>query len=79
MVALRILGALFLGLMMYLAVTVLVLGTTMVIRESMLAAFKFDLYEGLKALAAKCKPEKKERQVLNEATDEEWLKNRGRY
>lgn len=76
---LRILGALFLGLMMYLAVTALVLGTTMVIRESMLYAFKFDLYEGLKALAAKCKPEKKERQVLNEATDEEWLKNRGRY
>lgn len=76
---LRILGAVFLGLAMYLAITILVLGTTMVLREGMLIAFKFDLYEGLKTLVAKCKPKKKERQVLNEATDEEWLKNRGRY
>ena len=80
MIVLKLLGGLFLGLLLYFGVTTLVLGTTMVMRETMLSWFKFDLYEGLKKLAEKLKvePVKIENKSLEES-DEEWLKNRGKY
>ena len=80
MVVLRLFAGIFLGLLLYLGVTILVLGTIMVIREGLLFAFKFDLYEYLKNLVEqiKVKSIKVETKLLEES-DEEWLKNRGRY
>ena len=77
MVVLNILLNLFLGFLLYLAITVLILGTIFVIRTALMLFFGFDLYEWLKNLVPKKKKTKK-RVILNEDSDKEWLKSRGR-
>ena len=75
----KVLVFLFFGLALYLAVTMLLIGIVFVLRESLLFYCGFDLYEKMKNLLPKPKKTTKKHVVLNEDTDKEWLKNRGRY
>lgn len=77
---LRILSLLFMGILLYLGITGLILGSTFVIREALLFFFGIDIYEKMKKWVSKIKlnPKNKQEQPLTES-DEEWLKNRGRY
>ena len=77
MVVLNILLNLFLGFLLYLAITVLIIGTIFVIRTALMLFFGFDLYEWLKNLVSKKKKTKK-KVILNEDSDKEWLESRGR-
>lgn len=75
----RLLFSLFMGIVLYLCITILILGTTFVIREALLFFFGVDIYETMKKWMPKPKPKVKKNVVLNEDSDIEWLKNRGRY
>ena len=76
---LRLFGSLFLGILLYLGITVIVLGSVFVWREALLFFFNIDLYEIMKKWLPKSKQKVKKNVILNEESDTEWLKNRGRY
>ena len=75
----KILVFLFAGLAFYLAITFILIGVVFVLRETLLFYCGFDLYEWMKTWLPKPKKKVKKNVVLNEDTDKEWLKNRGRY
>ena len=75
----KVLVFLFFGLMLYLAITMLLIGVVFVIREALLFYCGVDLYEKMKNILPKPKQKIKKKVVLNEESDKEWLKNRGRY
>ena len=81
MVVLSLLGSLFLGILLYLGITILVIGSTFVVREALLFFFGIDLYEVMRSWSSKLKlkPKKKKQEQQLTDSDEEWLKNRGRY
>ena len=76
---LRVLLSLFMGLFLHLGITGLILGSTFVIREALLFFFNIDIYEIMKKWIPKPKNKTKKNVILNEESDTEWLKNRGRY
>ena len=65
------------GIILYVAITIVLIGAVFVIREALLTFTGFDLYEWLKNIAPRQKKVKK-KVVLNESTDDAWLKDRGR-
>ena len=77
--ALRVLASLFMGILLYLGITGLILGSTFVIREALLFFFGVDIYEIMKKWAPKAKSKPKKKQEPLTESDELWLKNRGRY
>ena len=76
---LRVLLSLFMGLFLHLGITGLILGSTFVIREALLFFFGIDLYEIMKKWVPKAKSKPKKKHEPLTESDEEWLKNRGRY
>ena len=75
----KVLVFLFFGLLLYLAVTILLIGIVFVIRETLLFYCGVDLYEKMKSWLPRQKKTTRKHVVLNEDSDIEWLKNRGRY
>ena len=70
----RFLGSVFFGVLLNLAITLLCIGSTFLVRAAVIYFFNFDFMSFIDKVKDK---DTSKHQILNE--DEEWLKSRGKY
>lgn len=74
----RGLGLLLFSMVLYVSITLFILGSTFVFREFMKFYFNIDIINYMPEIKIE-RSKKKKKTILNEANDEEWLKTRGKY